>query len=113
VYINAGELLPHIPQAEFPGQALSVEMYLEGAIRSVELGSVAFAYPDPDSGEMIYPELDLVRLALPRRTYTQSHLDYVIEVMARIYEGKDKLSGYRIVKQPKLMRHFSAVFEPI
>ncbi len=113
VYINAGELLPHIPQKEFPGQALSVEMYREGAIRSVELGSVAFAYPDPDSGEMIYPELDLVRLALPRRTYTQSHLDYVVEVMARIYKGKDKLSGYRIIKQPKLMRHFSAVFEPI
>jgi len=113
VYINAGELLPHIPQKEFPGQALSVEMYREGAIRTVELGSVAFAYPDPDSGEMIYPKLDLVRLALPRRTYTQSHLDYVVDVMARIMENKDKLSGYKIVKAPKLMRHFSCVFEPI
>ncbi len=113
VYINAGELLPHIPQPEFPGQSLSVEMYREGAIRSVELGSVAFGFPDPDTGEMVYPELDLVRLALPRRTYTQSHLDYVVEVMARIYQNKDKLSGYRIVKAPKLMRHFSAVFEPV
>ncbi len=113
VYINAGELLPHIPQHEFPGQAMSVEMYREGAIRTVELGSVAFAYQDPDSGEMVYPELDLVRLALPRRTYTQSHLDYVVEVLRRIYQNKDKLTGYRIVKAPKLMRHFSAVFEPI
>ena len=113
VYINAGELLPHIPQHEFPGQALSVEMYREGAIRTVELGSVAFAYQDPDSGEMVYPELDLVRLALPRRTYTQSHLDYVVEVLRRIYQNKDKLTGYRIVKAPKLMRHFSAIFEPV
>ncbi len=113
VYINAGELLPHIPQNQFPGQALSVEMYREGAIRSVELGSVAFAYPDPDTGEMIYPELDLVRLALPRRTYTQSHLDYVVDVMSRIMKNKEKLSGYKIVKAPKLMRHFSAVFEPL
>ena len=113
VYINAGELLPHIPQHEFPGQALSVEMYREGAIRTVELGSVAFGYQDPDSGEMVYPELDLVRLALPRRTYTQSHLDYVVEVLRRIYQNKDKLTGYRIVKAPKLMRHFSAVFKPI
>jgi tryptophanase len=113
VYINAGDLLPHIPQHEFPGQAMSVEMYREGAIRTVELGSVAFAYQDPDSGEMVYPELDLVRLALPRRTYTQSHLDYVVQVLARIYKNKDKLTGYRIVKAPKLMRHFSAIFEPL
>ncbi len=112
-YINAGELLPQIPQEEFPGQALSVEMYREGAIRTVELGSVAFGYPDPDTGEMIYPALDLVRLALPRRTYTQSHLDYVVEVMGRIYENRKTLTGYRIVKAPVLLRHFSAIFEPI
>lgn len=113
VYINAGELLPHIPQSEFPGQAMSVEMYREGAIRTVELGSVAFAFPDPDTGEIIYPELELVRLALPRRTYTQTHLDYVVDVLGRIYLNKDKLSGFRIVKAPKLMRHFSAEFEPL
>ncbi|MCJ7718166.1 MAG: tryptophanase [Anaerolineales bacterium] len=113
VYIDAGKLLPHIPQAEFPGQALSVEMYREGAIRTVELGSVAFAFPDPDSGEMIYPEMELVRLALPRRTYTQSHLDYVVEVLKTIYEKREKLSGYRITKAPELMRHFSATFEPV
>lgn len=113
VYINAGELLPHIPQSEFPGQALSVEMYREGAIRTIELGSVVFAYPDPDTGEMIYPELDLLRLALPRRTYTQSHLDYVVQVLEQIMVRKDQLKGYKITKQPRLMRHFSCQFEPI
>jgi tryptophanase len=88
-------------------------MYLEGAIRGVELGSVAFGYPDPDTGEMIYPKMDLVRLALPRRTYTQSHLDYVVEVLEGIlYKAKD-LRGYRITYQPPLMRHFSCTFEPI
>ncbi len=113
VYIDAGQLLPHIPQPEFPGQALVVELYLRGGIRAVELGSVAFAFPDPDTGEMIYPELELVRLALPRRTYTQSHLDYVIKILAEIYKDKDKLQGYRITKAPRLMRHFTAQFEPI
>ena len=113
VYIDAGKLLPQIPQSEFPGQSLVVEMYREGAIRGVELGSVAFAFPDPDSGEIIYPEMELVRLALPRRTYTQSHLDYVVDVLAVIQEKRDKLSGFRITKSPVLMRHFSCIFEPV
>jgi tryptophanase len=113
VYINAGELLPHIPQNEYPGQTLAVELYREGAIRGVELGSVAFGYPDPDTGEMIYPAMDLLRLALPRRTYTQSHLDYVVDVLARILKKAPELHGYKIIKQPTLMRHFSCVFEPL
>lgn len=113
VYIDAGKMLPHIPQTEFPGQSLVVEMYRSGGIRSVELGSVAFAYPDPDTGEMHFPEMELVRLALPRRTYTQSHLDYVVNVLKNIIAKKESLSGYRILKAPKLMRHFSATFEPI
>lgn len=113
VYIDAGKMLPHIPQAEFPGQSLVVEMYRSGGIRSVELGSVAFAYPDPDTGEMHFPEMELVRLALPRRTYTQSHLDYVVNVLKNIIAKKESLSGFRILKAPKLMRHFSATFEPI
>jgi tryptophanase len=113
VYIDAGQLLPHVPQSEFPGQSLVVELYMRGGIRAVELGSVAFAFPDPDTGEMIYPELELVRLALPRRTYTQSHLDYVIKILAEIYKDKDKLQGYRITKAPRLMRHFTAQFEPL
>ena len=113
VYINAGELLPDIPQQEFPGQALVAEMYRRGGIRAVELGSVAFAYPDPDTGEIIYPEMELVRLALPRRTYTQSHLDYVVHVLAEIYQHREELKGFRIVKAPRLMRHFTATFEPL
>ncbi len=113
VYIDAGKLLPHIPQADFPGQALAVELYREGGIRGVELGSVAFAYPDPDTGETVYPELDLVRLAIPRRTYTQSHMDYVAEILGRIAKRGGELKGYRITYEPKLMRHFTAQFEPI
>ena len=113
VYIDAGKLLPHIPQANFPGQALAVELYREGGIRGVELGSVAFAYPDPDTGEMIYPELDLVRLAIPRRTYTQSHMDYVAAILSRIAKRSGELKGYCITYEPKLMRHFTAQFEPL
>ena len=113
VYVNAGALLPHIPQHEFPGQALTVAMYREGGIRGVELGSVAFGYPDPDTGEMIYPTLDLVRLALPRRTYTQSHLDYVVDVLAEIVKQSQDLRGFKIIKEPPLMRHFSCVFESL
>ena len=113
VYIDAGGLLPHIPQAEFPGQALVVELYREGAIRSVELGSVAFAYPDPDSGEMIYPKMELVRLALPRRVYTQTHMDYVAKTLAAIKNKATKIKGYRITYAPELLRHFTAQFEPL
>jgi tryptophanase len=113
VYIDAGRMLKHIPQQEFPGQALAVEMYRDGGIRTVELGSVAFGHPDPDTGEMKYPEMELVRLAIPRRTFTQSHLDYVIEVVGTINQNKKKLAGYKIVKAPELMRHFSATFKPL
>jgi tryptophanase len=113
VYLDAGRLLPHIPQPEFPGQALAIELYREGAIRGVELGSVAFAYPDPDTGKMVYPKMELVRLALPRRVYTQAHMDYVIKALARIKERADHITGYRITYAPELLRHFTAQFEPI
>ncbi len=113
VYINAGELLDQIPQPDFPGQALAVELYREGGIRGVELGSVAFAYPDPETGEMVYPELDLVRLALPRRVYTQAHMDFVADALAEIKARKDDIGGYRITYAPELMRHFTAHFEPL
>ena len=113
VYVDAGHLLPHIPRDQFPGQALSVELYLEGGIRGVELGSVAFAYKDPETAEMRYPSLELVRMALPRRTYTQAHLDYVVEVMARIYRRRETLRGYRFTYAPELLRHFTARFVPV
>jgi tryptophanase len=113
VYVDAGALLPHLPHGEFPGQALAVELYREGGIRTVEIGSVMFAHPDPETGEMIYPKLELVRLALPRRVYTQSHLDYVTETLAKIAARRNDLRGYRFTHAPELLRHFTARFEPL
>jgi len=113
VYLDAGSILPHIPQSEFPGQALTAALYLEGGIRGVEIGSVMFAYPDPDTGVMIHPQLELVRLALPRRVYTQTHLDYVADTIGTIINNRDTIRGYKITYQPALMRHFTCKFEPV
>jgi tryptophanase len=113
VYVDAGRLLPHIPPHAFPGQALAVELYRRGAIRGVELGSVAFAFPDPDTGEIIYPKMELVRLAIPRRVYTQAHMDYVVKTLAGIKTQAANICGYRITFAPHLLRHFTARFEPI
>ncbi len=113
VYVDAAAVFPNIPQAEFPGQALAVEWYREGGIRGVEIGSVMFSYPDPDSGKMIYPKLELLRLAIPRRTYTQSHMDYVADCAARVKARADKVRGYKFAYAPKLLRHFTARFEPL
>jgi tryptophanase len=113
IYVDAGALLPHIPHAEFPGQSLTVELYLEGGIRACEIGSVMFAHPDPDTGEMIFPKLELVRLAIPRRVYTQSHIYYVAETLGKIAERAKKLKGYTITYAPELLRHFTARFEPL
>jgi tryptophanase len=113
IYLDAGRLLPHIPHEEFPGQALAAALYLEGGVRGVEIGSVMFAYPDPESGQIQYPQLELVRLALPRRVYTQAHLDYVIDTLARLAEQRESLRGYRLTYAPPLLRHFTARFEPL
>ncbi len=113
VYIDAGGFLPHIPRKAFPGQSLAVELYLEGGIRGVEIGSVAFAYTDPETGEEHVPLLELVRLAIPRRMYTQAHLDWVIKTAEKIAARKKELRGYRITYAPELLRHFTAVFEPL
>jgi tryptophanase len=113
VYIDAGGLFPRIPKEQFPGQALAVEMYLEGGVRGVELGSVMFAHPDPESGEMQHPALEMVRLAIPRRMYTQAHMDFVVDVMARVKKRRKKIRGYRFTYAPKLLRHFTARFEKV
>jgi tryptophanase len=113
VYVDAGAVLPHIPQGEFPGQALTIELYREGAIRGCEIGSVMFAHPDPDTGKIIYPKLELLRLAIPRRTYTQSHMDYVADALARIKDRAASIRGYKFTYAPELLRHFTARFEPL
>jgi len=113
IYIDARQMLPHIPQSEFPGQSLSIELYREGCIRCLELGSVVFTYTDPDTGEVIHPELELVRLAIPRRVYTQAHFDYVVKIVANIRDKARELKGYKITYSPKLLRHFTARFEQI
>jgi tryptophanase len=113
IYIDAGRLLPHIPQSQFPGQSLTIEMFREGGIRVCEIGSVMFAHPSPETGVMVYPALELVRLAIPRRVYTQSHLDYVVETTAKIAARKESLRGVRFTYAPRLLRHFTARFEPV
>ncbi len=110
IYLDARALLPHIPQSEFPAQALAVALYLEGGIRTVEIGSVMFACPDPDTGLMHYPALELVRLAIPRRVYTRAHLDYVVETCLIVKAHAEKLRGLKIVRAPELLRHFVAEF---
>jgi tryptophanase len=112
VYIDAKALLPHIPRSEFPGWALSVALYVEGGIRGAEMGTVAFADRD-HAGNWHYPELELVRLAIPRRVYTQAHLDYVADAMAQIRVGRERITGYRMIYEPPLLRHFTAEFEPL
>ena len=113
VYVNAGAILPHIPQYEFPAQALAVELYREGGIRGVEIGSVMFACLDPETGIWHYPKLELLRLAIPRRTYTQSHMDYVADSLAEIKFRADSIRGYKFTYAPELLRHFTARFEPL
>ena len=113
VYLDVKRFLPHIPQSELPGQALVCALYLEGGIRGVEIGSVMFAHEDPQTGEVVYPDLELVRLAIPRRVYTQAHLDYVVETCRRLYERRGELRGLRYTYAPRLLRHFTARFEPL
>ena len=113
VYIDAGGLLPHIPQLQYPGQALACELYLTGGVRACEIGSVMFGARDPISGAEQPARIELVRLALPRRVYTQSHVDYVVEVVRDVHARRASLRGLRITQQPERLRHFSAQFEPL
>ena len=93
-------MLPHIPPLQYPGQALAIELYREGGIRSCEIGTVMHAEKDPETEE-IPSAMELVRLAIPHRVYTQSHIDYVVEAILKVYERRAAISGYRIVSQPK------------
>jgi tryptophanase len=111
VYIDAKALLPHIPPSRYPAQALVVELYRDGGVRGVEIGSVMFGRPKPDGTEEP-AAMELVRLAVPRRTYTQSHVDYVGEVVLSVAERAGEMGGYRIVESAPWLRHFTARFEP-
>lgn len=111
VFIDARRLLQHIPPSQYPGQALAVALYLEGGIRSCEIGTVMFGLK-PDGTEVEAP-MDLVRMAFPRRVYTQSHADYIVEVFEEIVARKDALKGMKITWQPTAMRHFTAKFAPL
>ena len=109
VYIDAKALYPHIPVNQYPGQALVCELYLTGGIRTVEIGSVMFGKYD-ETGELIPANMELVRLAIPRRVYTQSHIEYVIEVFEKILENKDRTCGLKITEEPLFLRHFTSKF---
>jgi len=112
IYIDAKRMLPHIPPGEYPGQAIVCELFRTGGIRSVEIGSVMFGRYDA-SGALISPAMELVRLAIPRRVYTQSHIDYVVEVAEEVYRNRASLPGYRITEEAPVLRHFTAKFEPL
>ncbi|MBI4890354.1 MAG: tryptophanase [Acidobacteria bacterium] len=104
IYIDAGRMLPHIPKHEFPAQSLAVALYRHAGIRSVEIGSVMFGG---------HARNELLRLAIPRRVYTQSHIDYVVEAILEVNERKHELKGYEITRQPEFLRHFSCEFRPL
>jgi len=111
VYLDARALLPHVPPLEYPGQALAAALYREGGIRGCEIGTVMFGRR-PDGTE-VPAAMDLVRLAIPRRTYTQSHIDYAIEVIRHVATLAPEMRGFRIVDEPPQLRHFTARFEPL
>jgi tryptophanase len=112
VYLDAGAFCPHIPREQFPGQALICGLYRHAGIRGVEIGSVMFGGPAEGHIPQI-PRMELVRLAIPRRVYTQSHIDYVIEAVIELFARRDELRGLRIVEAPPVLRHFTARFAEV
>jgi len=112
VFIDAKKMLPHVPYYQFPGQALALELYLEAGIRGCDIGSYMLD-PDPVTGEQLQSEMEFTRLCLPRRVYTQAHLDIVAEALKNIHKRADSVKGYKVVSQPKVLRHFTAKLTPL
>jgi len=112
IYLDAKRFLPDIPPEKYPGQSIVVALYIEGGIRSVEIGSVMFGRYD-EKGKLIPPPMELVRLAVPRRVYTQSHIDYVLEIILEVYKNRKTLKGLKIVYEAPMLRHFTARFEEL
>ncbi len=112
IYIDAKRFLPEIPADQYPGQSIVCELYLEGGVRAVEIGSVMFGKYDKNK-KLIPAMMELVRLAIPRRVYTQSHVDYLIEIIEEVYNNRNKLKGYEITYEAPMLRHFTAQFKPL
>ncbi len=112
VYVDCAAFLPHLSRDRFPADALAAWLYLEGGVRACGLGALAFAHRRPDTGDWVYPELELLRMAIPRRVYTHAHLDYVVEVMGRIASRKEDIPGLRLVREAPVLRHFLSVLAP-
>ena len=110
VYLNAREFLPHIPQSEFPGQALAVSLYRDYGIRAVEIGTLMFGKQDPATGETLHPELEMVRLAIPRRVYTNMQVTYVAESIIDLYQKRELIHGLALTYEAPILRHFTARF---
>jgi tyrosine phenol-lyase len=108
VYVDARRFLPHVPQSQFPGQVLVVELYREFGIRAVEVGSLMFGHKDPQTGRDVFPTLDLVRLAIPRRVYTSEHMRYVAESVIELHRKRDSLRGLKLEYEAPVLRHFTA-----
>jgi tyrosine phenol-lyase len=113
VYLDAGAFLPHVDALALPGQSLVAELYLAGGIRGVEIGTVMFGRRDPETGEEQAGPMELVRLTIPRRVYTQSHIDYVVEVILEVFQRRESIGGFRFTHQAPVLRHFTARFEPL
>ncbi|RKY19475.1 MAG: tyrosine phenol-lyase [Planctomycetota bacterium] len=108
IFLDASRFLPHLPWQAFPGQALALELYLEGGVRSCEIGSLMLGRKHPETGEELPARAELVRLAVPRRTYTQSHMDYVVDVTEDVWKRRNEIAGVALVNSPDVLRHFTA-----
>ncbi|MGD0485435.1 MAG: tryptophanase, partial [Gemmatimonadales bacterium] len=113
VFLDARRFLPHLPQSAYPAQALTCALYVEGGVRAVEIGGLMFGTVDEATGALHWPELELVRLAIPRRVYTDDHLAYVADVCAKLFGERDGVKGLRVVKRPAVLPHFTARLEPL
>jgi tryptophanase len=113
VCVDATGFLPHLPRSQFPAEALAAELYLEGGIRAVGLGALAFMKEDPSTGAITLPKMELLRLAIPRRVYTDSHLEVVAATLIRLYQRRHAIPGMRIVSAPRVLKHFTAALEPL
>ena len=113
VFVDADAFFPHIPRNQFPAETLAAELYLECGVRGVGLGALAFMEEDEETGKVTYPELELFRLAIPRRVYTHRHMDVVAEGLRRVYERRDRITGLRLIRAPKRLKHFLAEMAPV